>query len=214
MNRDLGNERREYVRDTLDIAQLPADPMELFSKWLQTALQSGIHDPTAMTLSTVDPDGQPASRIVLLKKVRDGSLVFFTSYMSKKAREISANQKLAAHFYWPELEQQIRISGTATAIGEEESDLYFRSRPYESKISAWVSPQSEVIPDRDYLEKKYEEYVRRYPDQEAIPRPDYWGGFAIHPSRIEFWQGGSKRLHDRILYTKNENVWSSVRLAP
>ena len=214
MNRDLGDERREYVRDTLESVLLPPEPMELFSQWLQAALQSGIPDPTAMTLSTVDSGGQPSSRIVLLKKVSDGQLVFFTSYQSNKSRDIRGNKKVAVHFFWPELEQQIRITGTVETIREEESDLYFRSRPYESKISAWVSPQSEVIPDRDYLEKKYEHYSRLYPDPEAIPRPDHWGGFSIQPERIEFWQGGSKRLHDRILYSKEGSNWSSVRLAP
>ncbi len=214
MNRNLGDERREYVRESLDLAHLPTDPMELFSQWLQKALQLGIPDPTAMTLSTVDQEGNPSSRIVLLKKVKDGKLVFYSNYQSKKSRDIKANNRIATHFYWPELERQVRISGTVMAIKGEESDLYFRSRPYESKISAWLSPQSEVIPDRDYLEKKFDKYCKRYPDSEEIPRPDHWGGFAIHPTRIEFWQGGSKRLHDRIVYAWNEELWSSVRLAP
>ena len=214
MNRDLGDERREYEREALAISHLPGDPMELFSQWLQKALQMGIPDPTAMTLSTVDPEGNPSSRIVLLKKIEEGKLVFYTNYQSKKSRDIAANNRVAIHFYWPELEQQVRISGTVIAIKEEESDQYFRSRPYESKISAWLSPQSEVIPDRDYLEKQFDMYRKRFPDPEEIPRPDHWGGFAIYPRRIEFWQGGSKRLHDRIVYTRKGDQWSSARLAP
>ena len=214
MNRDLEDERREYERDEMGLAHLPADPMELFSQWLQKAMQLGIPDPTAMTLSTVDPEGNPSSRIVLLKKVEEGKLVFYTNYQSKKSRDIKANNRIATHFYWPGLEQQVRINGTVRAIDKEESDHYFRSRPYESKISAWLSPQSEEIPDRAYLEKRFEEYCKRFPDSVEIPRPDHWGGFAIHPTRIEFWQGGSKRLHDRIVYSRNGELWSSVRLAP
>ena len=214
MNRDLGDERREYEMEALAISHLPADPMELFSQWLQKALQLGIPDPTAMTLSTVDPEGNPSSRIVLLKKVEEGRLVFYTNYKSKKSRDIKANNRVATHFYWPGLEQQVRISGSVMAIKKEESDLYFQSRPYESKISAWVSPQSEVISDRDFLEKKFDEYCKRFPDSGDIPRPDHWGGYAIHPTRIEFWQGGSKRLHDRIVYTWDGERWTSVRLAP
>ena len=214
MNRDLGDERREYERTNIERSSLPDDPMELFSHWLKEALQSGITDPTAMTLSTVGLNGQPSSRIVLLKKVEKDSLVFYTSYLSKKSQEIKANNKLAAHFYWSELERQVRIIGTARPLEPEDSDHYFRSRPYESKIAAWASPQSEEIPSREYLEKEFEKYSKIYPDPEKIPRPDYWGGYAILPTQIEFWQGGSKRLHDRIEYTLGEDGWRSLRLAP
>jgi pyridoxamine 5'-phosphate oxidase len=214
MNRDLGDERREYDRNKIERSSLPDDPMEFFSNWLKQALQSGITDPTAMTLSTVDSDGQPSSRIVLLKKVEKDSLVFYTSYLSKKSREIKTNNKLAAHFYWPELERQVRIIGTAWPLEPEDSDHYFKSRPYESKIAAWASPQSKEIPSRKYLEKEFEKYRKIYPDPEKIPRPENWGGYAILPSCLEFWQGGSKRLHDRIEYTLTEDGWSSLRLAP
>lgn len=214
MNRDLGEERREYDRNKLERSGLPEDPMELFSDWLTQALQSGIADPTAMTLSTVDPEGQPSSRIVLLKMVEKDRLVFYTSCLSKKSTDLKANNRLAAHFYWPELERQVRITGTARPLESEDSDHYFSSRPYESKIAAWASPQSKEIPNREYLEKEFEKYSKIYRDPDEIPRPENWGGYAILPSSIEFWQGGSRRLHDRIEYTLKENAWRSIRLAP
>ncbi|MCP4313456.1 MAG: pyridoxamine 5'-phosphate oxidase [Bacteroidetes bacterium] len=214
MNRDLGDKRREYGWDRLEKSDLPKDPMELFSDWLEQALQSRNPDPTAMTLSTVERNGQPSSRIVLLKKVEEDKLVFYTNYHSRKSREIRAKTRVAVHFYWPELERQVNITGTARPIDDVDSDHYFKSRPYDSKITAWASPQSEVIPNSEYLEKEFEKYREKYHTADEIPRPAYWGGYAIHPSRIEFWQGGQRRLHDRIEYTKKDERWSSVRLAP
>jgi pyridoxamine 5'-phosphate oxidase len=214
MDRDLGTERRDYSWDRLDESKLPADPLVLFADWLEQAMASENPDPTAMTLSTVERNGQPASRIVLLKKVEEEKLIFYTNYHSRKAREIRAKSRVAAHFFWPELERQVNITGIARPIDDEDSDLYFRSRPYESNITAWASPQSEVIPDRAYLEKEFEKYRKRYSNPDEVPRPAYWGGYAILPSRIEFWQGGPNRLHDRIEYTKKEERWYSVRLAP
>lgn len=214
MNRDLGDERREFGWNKMEITGLPDDPIELFSSWLDQALQSDNPDPTAMTLSTVEADGQPSSRIVLLKKVEDDALVFYTNYLSKKSKEIVKNNRVAANFFWPELERQVRIAGSARRVSDEDSDLYFRSRPYESKISAWASPQSEVIPNRDYLEKEFERYRKKYKNPDGIPRPAHWGGYAILPFRMEFWQGGRNRLHDRIAYTKKEERWSWHRLAP
>lgn len=214
MTRDLEDERREYTWDRLDETKLPRDPLELFSAWLEQALDSENPDPTAMTLSTVERNGQPSSRIVLLKKVEDGKLVFYTNYHSRKSRDIRAKAKVAAHFYWPEMERQVNIAGIARPIEDIDSDHYFKSRPYESNITAWASPQSEVIPNRDYLEKEFEKYRKRYIDDGQVPRPAYWGGYAIIPSRIEFWQGGPNRLHDRIEYTKKDERWSTVRLAP
>jgi pyridoxamine 5'-phosphate oxidase len=214
MDRDLGTERREYSWDRLDESKLPADPLALFADWLEQAMASENPDPTAMTLSTVERNGQPSSRIVLLKKVEEEKLIFFTNYHSRKAREIRAKSRVAAHFFWPELERQVNITGIARPIDDEDSDLYFKSRPYESNITAWASPQSEVIPDRAYLEKEFEKYRKRYSNPDEVPRPAYWGGYAILPSRMEFWQGGPNRLHDRIEYTKKEERWFSVRLAP
>lgn len=211
---NLENQRRDYEWVRLDESQLPVNPMELFAAWLEQALKTDHPDPTAMTLSTVERSGQPSSRIVLLKKVDDERLIFYTNYHSRKAREIRSRPKVAAHFHWPQMERQVNITGNARPIEDKDSDLYFRSRPFESNITAWASPQSEVIPDREYLIKEYEKYRRKYGDASSVPRPAYWGGFAITPLRIEFWQGGFNRLHDRIEYTKKDERWSLVRLAP
>jgi len=186
----------------------------LFGAWMEEARQSRNPDPTAMTLSTVDKDGNPSSRIVLLKKLEQDRLVFFTSYQSRKAREIRSNSRVAAHFFWPELERQVKISGAAGPIEDTESDRYFQSRPLESQLAAWTSPQSQVVPDREFLEKEYHKYEEKFKGLEQIPRPAFWGGIAITPSRMEFWQGGRFRLHDRIEYALKEEKWSRVRLAP
>jgi pyridoxamine 5'-phosphate oxidase len=212
--KELGDERREYTLGRLDESNLPADPMELFSTWLREAMESDHPDPAAMTLSTVERNGQPMSRIVLLKKVEEGKLVFYTNYHSRKARAIRSKTRVSVHFFWPGLERQVNIAGICRPIEDEDSDLYFSTRPYESKIAAWASPQSEVIPNRAYLEREYEKYHRKYRNTDEIPRPAYWGGYVIIPSRIEFWQGGRNRLHDRIEYNKKEERWSTVRLAP
>jgi pyridoxamine 5'-phosphate oxidase len=214
MKRDLGDERREFTWERLDESMLPPDPITLFSAWLEQALASDNPDPTAMTLSTVERNGQPSSRIVLLKKVEEDRLVFYTNYHSRKARDIRTKSRVAAHFYWPEIERQVNITGIAKPIDDEDSDHYFKTRPYESNITAWASPQSEVIPNRAYLENEFEKYRQRYPKKGKVPRPAYWGGYAIIPSRIEFWQGGPKRLHDRIEYSKKDERWIYRRLAP
>lgn len=206
--------RREYDLGRLDESALPADPFAFFGAWIEDASRSGTPDPTAMTLSTVDESGAPSSRIVLLKKIDQNRLIFFTNYRSKKAREILNRPGVAAHFFWPELERQVKISGMAGPVDDAESDRYFSSRPYESKVSAWASPQSEVVPDRDYLEREYRKYLLKFEGSDEVPRPDYWGGFAIEPVRMEFWQGGRHRLHDRMEYTLKNKKWSRVRLAP
>ncbi len=198
----------------LEEAQMPGDPIELLSRWLEEAVASGNPEPTAMTLSTVGADGQPSSRIVLLKQISQGTLVFFTNYNSRKSREIGQQAKVAAAFFWPGPERQVRIEGTVKRIGEDESDRYFSSRPFESKVGAWASPQSEQIPDRGFLERAYERYRKKFEQAEAVPRPPHWGGFAIVPSRIEFWQGRSARLHDRIGYLRHNDRWVMARLAP
>jgi pyridoxamine 5'-phosphate oxidase len=212
--RELDQVRREYSLDQLDESNLPADPILLFRKWMEAATTSGNSDPTAMTLSTVDQKGAPSSRVVLLKKIHKNSLIFYTNYHSRKAREIMKEPRVAAHFYWPELERQVKIEGIARLLDDAESDKYFNSRPFESKVAAWASPQSEVVPDRNYLENRYRQYLEQFKKSGVVPRPAYWGGFAIEPFRIEFWQGGRYRLHDRIEYTCKVEEWSNVRLAP
>jgi pyridoxamine 5'-phosphate oxidase len=213
-NQELDHIRREFDLDQLDESKLPVDPLLLFRAWMEDATKSENPDPTAMTLSTVDQSGSPSSRIVLLKKIQDNRLIFFTNYHSRKAREIMHTPKVAAHLYWPQLERQVKIAGVAEPLADEISDLYFSSRPFESKVSAWASPQSEVVPDRSYLEQEYRKYLEKFSVSQKVPRPSYWGGFSIEPLRIEFWQGGKYRLHDRIEYTCKDEVWSRVRLAP
>ena len=211
---ELGRIRREYSLAHLDESSLPENPLKLFTAWLDQAQSSNNPDPTAMTLSTVERNGQPSSRIVLLKKVLDGRLIFYTNYHSRKSREIRTQGKVAAHFYWSELERQVRIAGIARPVEEADSDLYFQSRPFESNISTWASPQSEVISNRQYLEEEYEKYLKKFSLTKEVPRPAYWGGYAITPTMMEFWQGGKRRLHDRIEYAKKDESWSRVRLAP
>ena len=206
--------RREYNLDKLDESHLPENPLEIFALWLEQAQSSGYTDPTAMTLSTVERNGQPSSRIVLLKKIEDGKLIFYTNYHSRKAREIRANSKVAAHFFWSGLERQVKIAGTASPLDDTDSDLYFQSRPFESNITAWASPQSEAVPDRQYLEDEFRKYLKKFRGNRKVPRPAYWGGYAINPTCMEFWQGGKHRLHDRFEYRKKEERWSWIRLAP
>lgn len=213
-HRELERVRREYELDKLDEALLPEDPLPLFVIWLNEAIQSDQPDPTAMSLSTADDSGVPSSRIVLLKKIEKDRLIFFSNYRSRKAREIRQQPEVAAHFFWPRLERQVKISGRAGKLDAAESDLYFRTRPFESKVAAWASPQSEVVPDREFLEKAYKTYLEKFTGSEDVPRPEYWGGYCIKPVRMEFWQGGRFRMHDRIEYSLKDQRWSRVRLAP
>lgn len=212
--KELGQIRREYRKDQLDETILPDDPLDLLASWLDQAQTSGIADPTAMTLSTVDREGQPSSRIVLLKNILEGKLIFYTNYRSRKAQQMETNPRIALLFFWSVLERQVKIAGRATPVDPEDSDLYFQSRPFESNVSTWASPQSEVVPDRSYLEKEFDKYIKKFSPSRNVPRPGYWGGYAITPEKIEFWQGGSHRLHDRIEYSRTIKGWSRVRLAP
>jgi pyridoxamine 5'-phosphate oxidase len=213
-DKELDQIRREFKLDQLKESTLPDEPLILFQAWMDEAIRLVSPDPTAMTLSTVDGNGSPSSRIVLLKKIQENRLIFFTNYNSRKAREIRNTPKVAAHLFWPQLERQVKIEGMAGPVKDEISDLYFSSRPFESKVSAWASPQSETVPDRDFLERAYMKYLERFKASKEIPRPEFWGGIAIKPLRMEFWQGGRYRLHDRIEYTLKDDLWSRVRLAP
>jgi pyridoxamine 5'-phosphate oxidase len=188
--------------------------MLLFQSWIEKARLSENPEPTAMTLTTVKENHYPSSRIVLLKRITQDQLVFFTNYGSRKALEIEFSAKVAAHFHWPELERQVKITGDVERLQDAESDLYFQSRPRESQIAAWASPQSKEVPDRTYLERLYQKYLQKFESSPEIPRPDFWGGFAIRPNRMEFWQGGKFRLHDRIEYSLKDGQWIRIRLAP
>jgi pyridoxamine 5'-phosphate oxidase len=212
--RSIADIRREYTRDGLRRADLELDPMAQFSKWFQQAMTANLAEPNAMTLATVDREGRPSARIVLLKGVDDRGFTFFTNYESRKGRELNGNSNAALVMFWPELERQVSVAGTISKISREESAKYFNSRPKGSRLAAWVSSQSEVISGRIVLENRLNELLSKYPGEE-VPLPDYWGGYCLAPARIEFWQGRANRLHDRFEYLKQpENRWKIERLSP
>jgi pyridoxamine 5'-phosphate oxidase len=210
----IANMRKEYIWGGLSEADMDADPVRQFEMWFQQALTANLPEPNAMTLATATPDGQPSARIVLLKMYDASGFTFFTNYDSRKGREVMANPRAALLFFWPELQRQVRIEGTVERVSEAESDAYFRSRPLGSRLGAWASRQSEVIPDRDVLEERVREIMQRYPDGE-VPRPPHWGGFRVRPLTIEFWQGRPDRLHDRLRYQRVQpEGWLLERLSP
>ena len=211
---DLAAIRKEYRLQSLSEDEVDANPIKQFEKWFQQALASGIEEPNAMTLATSTTDGKPSARIVLLKGIKDNGFVFFTNYESKKGKQIHDNPFAGIVFFWKELERQVTIQGEIKKVSEQESDEYFASRPVESRIGAWSSPQSQVIENREVLEKNVAYYSDKYQSQN-IPRPSHWGGYILIPTLIEFWQGGAGRLHDRLQYSFDAtNSWIIKRLAP
>jgi pyridoxamine 5'-phosphate oxidase len=206
--------RKDYRLQTLDEAAVAADPIQQFGIWWQEALQSEIVEVNAMTLATANEQGVPSARIVLLKGYDERGFVFFSNYESKKAGDLQVNPMASLVFFWKELERQVRISGRVEKVTELESDQYFQSRPEGSRIGAWASPQSTVISSRQVIEEKVEALQASFEGKE-IPRPLHWGGYRVVPSSIEFWQGRSSRLHDRIQYTlQSDDNWVIERLAP
>jgi pyridoxamine 5'-phosphate oxidase len=208
------NMRKVYQLQSLLEKDLNENPIVQFENWWQQAVESKIEEPNAMALATCDASGKPSARIVLLKEIKDNGFVFFTNYQSRKGKEIEENPFVSLLFFWKELERQVRIEGKIKKIPAAESDEYFNSRPPESRIGAWSSPQSNVINSRDTLQKNVEKYASQF-GTKNIPRPEFWGGYIVEPQRIEFWQGRPGRLHDRLQYslTKN-NEWTIKRLAP
>ncbi len=213
INADLAALRQNYSQSSLDEASVSADPFEQFAAWMNDVLKAEIKDPTAMTLSTVGADGSPSSRIVLLKGFDANGFVFFTNYESKKGRDFAANPNAVIHFFWAELERQINVRGSVTRTSAEESDEYFNSRPFESRVGACASNQSERIESRAILEDRVAKLSEKYADGN-VPRPPFWGGYRLRPERFEFWQGRPSRLHDRICYTLDGNDWKISRLSP
>jgi len=205
--------RKEYKLHSLLENDVDPDPIRQFHQWWNEALLSNIEEPNAMALATSNKKGNPSARIVLLKGLSNDGFVFYTNYESRKASEIKENPHASLLFFWKELERQVRIEGTVTKTSEEKSIDYFVSRPELSKIGAWSSPQSSVIPDRDHLEKNVTKYQQQFGDGE-IPKPPHWGGYKVKPTLIEFWQGRPSRLHDRLQYTLNNEKWIIERLAP
>ena len=198
----------------LDERTIDPNPIRQFQSWLDDAIAVGLPLPEAMTVATASADGRPSARMILLKQVDDTGFVFFTNYRSAKARELDSNPYAALVFWWAPLERQVRIEGRVTRTSAEESREYFQTRPRESQIGAWASPQSEVISARDVLEQRTTDLEKLYCDRE-IDCPEHWGGYRLTPDRIEFWKGRTGRLHDRILYERESNdTWSIKRLAP
>jgi pyridoxamine 5'-phosphate oxidase len=210
---NLSEIRQDYIKHTLDADRAGSDPFKLFNQWLDEAIKAEALEPTAMSVSTVSSEGKPSSRMVLLKGTESGRFVFFTNYNSHKGQNIRDNPYVALLFFWPELERQVRIEGKADKIAEHESDIYFDSRPLQSRIGAIISPQSSVISNRQVLEEKFETTVKNLIVSE-ITRPGYWGGYAVIPETVEFWQGRASRLHDRIQFRREVDNWIKERLAP
>jgi pyridoxamine 5'-phosphate oxidase len=213
MARSIADLRREYARARLDESTVSADPLTEFARWFEEAVQAKVLEPNAMTLATATPDGHPSARIVLLKGFDERGFIFFTDYRSQKGAELERNPAAALVFYWPELERQVRITGRASVVGREESEAYFRTRPRASRISAWVSHQSQIVRHRKELEERVPEIDALYPGED-IPLPPYWGGFRLAPQAVEFWQGRTSRLHDRIRYVRDDKRWRVERLSP
>jgi pyridoxamine 5'-phosphate oxidase len=202
------------MMEVLDEKQIERDPIKQFQSWFNDGFQAKLPMPDAMSLATVTPDGRPTARMVLLKQVDDDGFVFFTNYQSSKARQLEINPYAALVFYWPQFERQVRVEGKVTKTSAEESAAYFKTRPRESQIGAWASPQSEVISAREVLEQRAHELSDEYCDRE-IDCPTHWGGFRLKPDRIEFWKGRVGRLHDRLLYElQPDGSWTIKRLAP
>lgn len=206
--------RKVYQLQLLLEKEVNDNPLKQFETWWLQAIENKIDEPNAMTLSTCTSLGRPSARIVLLKGLAESGFIFFTNYNSRKGKEIEENPFVSLLFFWKEMERQVRIEGTIKKISAEESDEYFCSRPIESRIGAWCSPQSSVIKNREYLQENAEKYNAQF-GNENIPRPGFWGGYIVEPYRIEFWQGRPGRLHDRLQYSLNENnIWNIERLAP
>lgn len=206
--------RKEYATQGLNESDLDPNPLTQFQRWYEEAVAADVIEPNAMTLATATRDGIPSARIVLLKGFDERGFVFYTNYESQKANEIDQNAHAALAFYWASLERQIRITGMINKISPEESEAYFKSRPMGARLGAWVSLQSQVIPNRDVLEERLTELMNELADTENIPMPPYWGGYCLAPKEIEFWQGRPNRLHDRLRYIKRDDLWIIERLSP
>ncbi len=205
--------RKDYATGELRREDLNADPVAQFGAWLQAAIDADLPEPTAMTLATVGENGQPSARVVLLKGVDAQGFRFYSSYESRKGRELRANPKAALVFYWHALERQARVEGSVQKLSREESGRYFESRPHGSRLGAWASRQSEVVEGREVLEARLRKLEETYKEGE-VPLPDFWGGYLVVPHALEFWQGRPNRLHDRFRYTRRGDAWEMARLSP
>lgn len=211
---NIADIRTDYTLKSFDEKDLLTNAFEQFEIWFDEAIKAEVLEPNAMTLATISPSGFPSARIVLLKGIEANGLEFFTNYQSNKGHDIDHNNKVALVFFWPELQRQVRVVGTAQKMSDEKSDLYFNSRPLGSRIGAHASPQSKVIPSRVLLEESVKKMEALF-SEEPLLRPINWGGYVVNPISFEFWQGRSSRLHDRFIYTlQTDNNWKIERLAP
>lgn len=205
--------RRDYLQAGLRRSELPSEPLALFTRWQEQAIASGLIDPTSMVVATVNAEGQPSQRIVLLKSFDAKGFVFYTNYGSRKARDIAGNSRVSLLFPWQVLERQVKIEGRAEKISLLESAKYFATRPRDSQLAAWASAQSRVINSRQFLLSQVDALRQKFAQGE-VPLPDFWGGFRVAPEEFEFWQGGGNRLHDRFRYQRSDEAWHIERLAP
>ena len=210
----IGDIRRDFSKKKLKPELLHDNPVKQFQIWLNEAIKAEVPEATGMCLATVDPDGQPSTRMLLLKDVINEEFVFYTNYRSQKSKELENNSKCAMNFFWPELERQVNILGIAQKIAPDISDEYFRTRPYKSQVGAWASPQSEPIPSRNFIKLEFAKYAARFMGK-PVPRPPHWGGYSLKPYSISFWQGRPNRLHDRVKYSFTDSgIWKKARIAP
>lgn len=213
-DKHLGTIRRDYSQGSLLEDSVPDHPIDLLLGWLQYAIDQNVPDANAMSLATLDSEGYPTGRIVLLRDATVEGLHFFTNYHSAKGKEIAALPKASVNFFWSTVERQIRIRGNLEKLSTAESDAYFATRPRASQIGAWASPQSDVIADRHFLDQQINDYRHKFEHETIIPRPPHWGGYRLRPNQFEFWQGRPSRLHDRLRARQQNNAWVWERLAP
>ena len=214
----LARLRREYGDRGLDLADLADDPVGMFRGWLDETVASGLHEPNAMVVTSVSAEGRPSARMVLLKGLDERGFVFYTNLESRKAQEIEANPHVSLLFPWQDLQRQVRVEGTASPVSAEENEAYFASRPRESQLGAWASPQSRVVASRSALDERYGGVLAQFAELDAVPLPPFWGGLRVEPETVEFWQGRKGRMHDRLVYRRDaadpSAPWTVDRLAP
>lgn len=214
VHKEIAAIREDYAKSSLNETDVLSNPIDQFSKWFHEAIASEVTEPTAMVVSSADLKGRPSSRVVLLKDIKSNGISFFTNYNSRKGQEMISNPFVSVLFFWPELQRQVRFEAEVEKLPEEDSNEYYASRPRGSQLGAIASPQSEVIANRKVLEDRVEAVEKEFEETTHIPRPTFWGGFLLKPYRMEFWQGRSSRLHDRIVYEKQADDWKIIRIAP